>query len=289
MLVVYDRLIRANRAQASVRCSRVWLQQVEGGLRSGHSTLIAEVYEVDKPIGRRYPDVDFYVRLLAGDPGRILELACGTGRFLIPMLEAGLTADGLDHSPEMLHICRRHCQDRGLDPVLYEADMARFDLPRAYDVVLIGSGAIKELDGRDAAVQALRRCRESLVPGGRLFVDVVPPRLVAGASARHRPTEPAPMRYWRRDSYLWTLQTVHLDYDSAANRTTKLLRYEKWSDGTLVAAELHQFCLQHWTLWEFEALLVETGFTDIVVTADYQDNQRPGPDNDDWTFRAIRR
>jgi SAM-dependent methyltransferase len=257
-------------------------------VRSGRSNLIAEVYDLDKPIDGGYDDVEYYKRQFAGFPGAILELACGSGRILIPLLEQGVDAAGLDHSPEMLAACREHCRDRGLDPVLYESDMANFSLPRAYDVVLAAAGAIKELDGREAVHQALTSCRQALVPGGRLYVDVVPPRLVAGASSRDRPTEPAPMRYWRRDRYLWTQQTILLQYDSAANRTRKLLRYEKWCDNSLVLAEVHEFCLQHWTLWEVEQLLAGAGFVDITVTADYHDREPPGPNNDDWTFRATR-
>ena len=40
-------------------------------------------------------------------------------------------------------------------------------------------------------------------------------------------TEPAPMRYWQRDPYLWTLQAMHTEYDPAANQTMSFLRYEK--------------------------------------------------------------
>jgi hypothetical protein len=96
------------------------------------------------------------------------------------------------------------------------------------------------------------------------------------------------MRYWRRDPYLWTLQTMHIEYDPAANQTTRFLRYEKWQDGGLLATELQPFRLQHWSLPEFERLLTDAGFTDISVTADYQDDRRPGPDTSDWTFHAVR-
>jgi SAM-dependent methyltransferase len=218
--------------------------------------------------------------VLAGTSGRILEPAAGTGRILIPLLEAGLQVEGLDSSPQMLAVCRQHCRDRGLDPVLREADMTSFAQPDSYEAVIIPTGSITLLDGRNTALQALSCFRESLVPYGRLLVDVPSPQLV---------TEPEPMRYWRHDPYLWTLQTMHIDYDPAANQTTRFLRYEKWQDGSLLATELQPFCLQHWSLQEFEGVLAEAGFIDIHVTADYQDDRAPGPDSDDWTFHAVRR
>jgi SAM-dependent methyltransferase len=242
-----------------------------------YGTLATEVYELDKPIDHSFGDVEYYAQQLVGVTGRILEPATGTGRILIPLLEAGFEVEGLDTSPEMLAACRQHCHDRGLEPVLREADMTTFVRPGAYQAVIIPTGSITLLDGRAATLRALVAFRESLVAGGRLVVDVPASRLV---------TEPEPLRSWRRDSYLWTLQTMHIDYDPAASQT--FLRYEKWNDGTLLATELQLFRLQHWSLTEFEAMLTDAGFTDISVTGDYHDDHQPGPDSDDWTFHATR-
>lgn len=91
-----------------------------------YGRLATEVYEIDKPVGRSFGALEYYVRHLAGVTGRILEPATGTGRVLIPLLEAGFAVEGLDSSPEMLAVCRQHCRDRGLDPVLREANMTTF-------------------------------------------------------------------------------------------------------------------------------------------------------------------
>ena len=244
-----------------------------------YGTLATEIYEIDKPIGHSFGDVEYYASLLAGVSGRILEPAAGTGRILIPLLEAGHEVEGLDTSPQMLAVCRQHCRDRGLDPVLHEADMTAFVRPGAYRAVIIPAGSFGLLDGTPAAQQALARFRESLAPGGRLVLDIDPPQLIAG---------PEPLRHWRRESFLWTLQVMDAWYDSAANQTTRLLRYEKWQVGELIMTELQWFRLQHWSLREFEGLLAGAGFTDIGVTADHRDDRRPGPDSDIWTFHATR-
>jgi SAM-dependent methyltransferase len=244
-----------------------------------YGTLATEIYEIDKPIGHSFGDVEYYAGLLAGVGGRILEPAAGTGRILIPLLEAGHEVEGLDTSPQMLAVCRQHCRDRGLDPVLHEADMTDFVRPEAYQAVIMPAGSFELLDGTPAAQQALACFRESLAPGGRLVLDIDPPELVTG---------PGPMRYWRRDACLWTLQVMHVEYDPAANQTTRLLRYEKWQDGGLLATELQWFRLQHWSLREFEGLLAGAGFTDVRVTADYREDHQPGPASGIWTFHATR-
>lgn len=243
-----------------------------------YGTLATEVYDLDKPVGHSFPDVEYYTRLLAEVNGRILEPATGTGRILIPLLEAGHEVDGLDSSAAMLAVCRKHCHDRGLDPVLREADMTTFVQLAAYEAVIIPAGWIALLDGQKATLQALTCFRDSLVPGGRLFVDVPVLRPVA---------EGEPIRYWRRGAFLWTLQTMHIEYDPAANQTTRLLRYDKWQDGTLRMTELQTFRLQHWDVHEFEAVLAEAGFTRILVTAGYQDACVAGPGDLGWTFHAT--
>ena len=244
-----------------------------------YGTLATEVYDLDKPIGSSFGDVEYYRRKLAGITGRILEPATGTGRILIPLLQSGLDVEGLDTSPDMLAVCRQHCHDRGLNPVLRQADMTTFARPGAYHAVIVPAGSITLLDGRPATLQAMAAFHQSLVPGGRLIVDVPAPQLVS---------EPEPMRYWRSDPFLWTLQTMHIEYDPAANQKTRFLRYEKWRDGNLVGTELQPFRLQHWSLSEFTELLTQSGFTEITVAADYHDNHQPGPDSDDWTFHAAR-
>jgi SAM-dependent methyltransferase len=246
-----------------------------------YGQLATEVYELDKPVGRRFPGLDYYARQLAGITGRILEPACGTGRVLIPLLEAGLTVEGVDTSPQMLARCRQHCADRGLDPVLHEADMTAVAETEAYQAIIIPAGSIMLLDGQDAAPRALAAFRAALVPGGRLILDIDVPSRSDGPAITSA-------RYWQRDPYLWTLQVMHTSYDPVANQVTSLLRYEKWRDGGLEATELQRFRLQYWTLPEFGRMLAGAGFTDVTVTADYRDGRPPGPRDDVWTFQAVR-
>jgi hypothetical protein len=63
---------------------------------SSYGRLATEVYDITKPIGHSFGDVEFYLERLK---------SC-TGRVLIPLMEAGLEIEGTDNSPEMLTICR---------------------------------------------------------------------------------------------------------------------------------------------------------------------------------------
>jgi SAM-dependent methyltransferase len=251
----------------------------ESRLSSDYGMLCSEVYDLDKPIGQPRNDVGYYLNQLIGVTGRILEPAVGTGRVLIPLLESGLDVEGFDTSPEMLDVCRRHCRERDLHAVLRQADMTTFVQPAAYAAVVIPTGSITLLDGKEATAAALACFHQSLQPAGRVLVDVPPPQLIA---------EPEPMRHWRAGSFVWTLQTQHIEYDAVANQTTRWLRYEKWGAGVLVASELQLFKLQHWSVSEFEQMLSDAGFTSITVTADYRAGTPPVAGSDVWTFQASR-
>jgi site-specific DNA-adenine methylase len=55
-----------------------------------YGNLCTEVYEITKPVGGKYADVPYFIQHLSQSGGRILEAMVGTGRLLIPLLEAGL-------------------------------------------------------------------------------------------------------------------------------------------------------------------------------------------------------
>ena len=72
--------------------------------------------------------------------GRILEAAVGSGRVIIPLLEAGFTVDGIDYSPEMLDSCRKRCKER-LTSNLYEGSLQQLSLPYKYEAIIIPTGS----------------------------------------------------------------------------------------------------------------------------------------------------
>jgi SAM-dependent methyltransferase len=246
-----------------------------------YGSLASEVYELDKPIGHSFGDVEYYTGALTGTEGPVLEPAVGTGRMLIPLLQAGLQVEGFDVSPHMLAICRGHCAERGLDPVLSEADMTTFTSPGRYAAVILPAGSFGLVAGREAALTAFGCFRDSLRVGGRLMLDLDAPGLTTGPASDQ-------VRHWRRDPFLWTLQTMKIEQDRAAQQVTWFGRYEKWQDGGLIATELQLLRFQYWSLTEFTSLLTEAGFTGIEVTASYQDGRPPGPDDATWTFHAHR-
>jgi len=120
-------------------------------------------------------DLDFYLELAREARGPVLEIACGTGRVLIPCLQAGADIDGLDLFPAMLEVCRRKAAALGLAPQLHAADMRSFSLPRRYGLITIPfNGFVHSLTAEDQ-LNTLRACHQHLLPGGKLVFNIFYP------------------------------------------------------------------------------------------------------------------
>jgi len=115
--------------------------------------------------------IDFYVALARQAKGPVLEIACGTGRIMLPCLQAGADVDGLDNSEPMLTQLRKKAAALNLAPRLFTADMSDFRLPRQYALITITFNAFCHNLTQDAQIRCLTRCREHLAPGGMLAFD----------------------------------------------------------------------------------------------------------------------
>jgi SAM-dependent methyltransferase len=126
-------------------------------------------------------DLGFYLGIAKAAGGPVLDVACGTGRVLLRALEAGLDADGVDDSGDMLERLRVNAAAHGLTPRVIRGDMRAFRMPRRYRCVMIPFNAFAHNLTADDQLGTLRGCREHLLPGGRLVFDVfsVTPAMLA--------------------------------------------------------------------------------------------------------------
>jgi SAM-dependent methyltransferase len=115
--------------------------------------------------------IDFYVGLAREAKGPVLDVACGTGRVLLPMLQAGVDADGLDLFQPMLDTARRKAAALGFSPALHRGDMADFRLPRRYDLAMIPFNAFCHILTTEDQLRCLGCIRRCLLPGGLLALD----------------------------------------------------------------------------------------------------------------------
>jgi SAM-dependent methyltransferase len=134
-------------------------------------------------------DVPFYTALAADAGGPVLELACGTGRVLVPCAAAAGGGAGVDLSPAMLRRASARLAAAGLNDrvELHLGDMRTVRLQRRFPLVTIPFRSMFHLADDHGWLAALATVRAHLEPGGRFAGDVfVPdPELIAGRQDHH--------------------------------------------------------------------------------------------------------
>ena len=63
-------------------------------------------------------ELPFFLKQIARFGQPVLDVACGTGRLLVPLLRAGIDVDGCDLSEDMLHHCRTKAARESFNPNL---------------------------------------------------------------------------------------------------------------------------------------------------------------------------
>lgn len=228
-----------------------------------YGRLAAWVYDLDKPVGRSFGDVEHYRERLAGVQGPVLEPAVGNGRLLVPLARAGIGVMGFDASPAMLAHCRRHLRARGLGDRVWQARFEEFAIARPLAAIVLPAASIELIAEKAAAQAVLRRFCEHLAPGGRLILDLDP---VAHVQAAFGP----PRQWSTAAGDRLTLTGEQAGIDRHRQTVTTALTYTHERAGRLLATERQAFTLRWWTVDELLAALAEAGFTASVVSMGYR-------------------
>lgn len=123
----------------------------------------------------------YFLADLAGD-GPALELAIGTGRIAIPLIERGVRVTGIELSQPMVD--RLHEKDPTV-PVRI-GDMATTRVSGEFTLVYVVWNSLGNLRTQQEQVECFRNAARHLAPGGRFAVEIGVPsmrRLPPGQSA----------------------------------------------------------------------------------------------------------
>jgi len=248
---------------------------VSEGPRTWHYGLVAR-YWAEFNDGFRPHEIPYFQRFVErGQPA--LDVACGTGRLLLPYLRAGLDVDGCDVSADMIAACREKADREGLAPDLSVTPMHELDPRRRYRTIYVcgafGIGSTREQDE-----QALHRFHDALEPGGTLLLDTEVPyadtRLWKYWLAEERDALPEPMpvpetRQIASDGAEYALASRVLEVDPLDQRCALEMRTELWREGALEAEETRRIDLRYYFAEELRLLVERAGFRDVILHGDH--------------------
>jgi SAM-dependent methyltransferase len=242
------------------------------------------------------PEIAWFRRWV--EPGQpALDVACGTGRMLIPYLRDGLDVDGCDLSADMLAECRRLAEAEGLEPRLYAQPVAALDLPRRYRTIyLCGGFGLGGLRADD--MEGLRRVHAHLEPGGTFVLDNEVPYAPGnhwhewtkeGRAELPRPWQEPEREHRRRgsDGAEYALMARLVSLDPLEQHLVYRMRAWQWVDDELVAQEEHTLDLTAYFTHEIVLMLEQAGFVDVELLAGYED--RPPTADDAFVVFVARK
>jgi SAM-dependent methyltransferase len=203
--------------------------------------------------------------LLRGHPGASLEIGCGSGRLLLPLLQKGHDVEGLELSREMLDLCRKASEPIELSPILHEGDMTVFDPGKTYHSALLPAFTFQLAPDPAAALAHFHRLLEK---DGLLYLSVFIPMAELDREL--------PEGEWYEDhrTKLPDGRTAAVHTRHQLDRKNRVLqrehRYELLkADGSIEAEHLSSQTLRWFTPRQLRGLLEKAGFEAVHALADF--------------------
>jgi len=195
-----------------------------------------------------------------GPRPRVLELGCGTGRLLAPLLGSGGRVTGIDAEPAMLAVARQRLLAYGDRVQLVQGDMRRFSIDDRFELAVLGLNTFMHLLDQRDQLECLACIHTHLRPAGLLLIDLASPytalRDTPLGMLQHRFTRPSgggdggTTTLWSVTSTVPTEQRAHdaLFFDEVDGESGSLRR-------TLVDVTLRLTYR-----YELELMLARSGF-----------------------------
>jgi SAM-dependent methyltransferase len=213
-------------------------------------------------------DLPFYLDLAEQIGGPILEVACGTGRILLPIARKGIEIHGVDNSRPMLKILEKHLarEPHGVRQrvTLHEGDMRDFRLGAQYPLVIIPFRPMQHMHTVEDQISALTTAASHLSEGGILAFDVFYPKFdlintKMGEEVLEFEWNPGPdasevvRRYFRKESV-----------DKIQQIFSSTFIYRTFRASELILEETEAFKLSYFTYPHLQALFLLAGLEPVA-------------------------
>ena len=118
-------------------------------------------------------DVEFALGLMGTKSKTVLEIACGSGRFMVPVAKAGHDVTGLDFDEYMLGKIAGKVTNEKI--TWHKADVICDDWGSNFDVVILGGNflynIVSDMDYEKSQQLIIQKASNALTVGGHVFID----------------------------------------------------------------------------------------------------------------------
>jgi SAM-dependent methyltransferase len=213
-------------------------------------------------------DLPFYLELAERSQAPILEIACGTGRVLLPIARRGIEIHGVDNSLPMLEILKTTlaAEPAGVRQriTLHAGDMRNFRLGASFPLVIMPFRPMQHMHTVPDQVSALTSAAAHLSDTGIFAFDVFYPKFEMihdrlGEEVQEMEwsstSDPATIvrRYFRKDSI-----------DKINQIFSFTFIYRTFQAEKLILEEMEDFKLSYFTYQHLRALFLLAGLEPVA-------------------------
>lgn len=135
------------------------------------SEWLADMYDCNET---DISDIEFALSVIGNHPKHILEIACGSGRILVPMANAGHIVTGLDFDEYMLN--KISAKSVGMQNIFWrKSDAIKDEWGNGYDVVMLAANLlfniITDIDYEKAQALLIKKSANALDSDGHIYID----------------------------------------------------------------------------------------------------------------------
>ncbi len=224
-----------------------------------YTGLVADLYE---SLASEHARADDHIPFLERSGTPALELACGSGRPLLELVERGYEVDGLDASQDMLDRCRAQAEERGLDVALHLGEMQSFSLSRRYPSIFLAGASFTLLTTDEDAARTLGRIYAHLEPSGEVMIPLEIPDVEGMRESLGRFREVTTDAGDRL-----RLATVALDVGTDGRSLCRRLRFECISTSAEPEILERAWKTRWWSQNQFREMLLSAGFDKVTFRA----------------------
>ena len=228
-----------------------------------------EVYDLSKP----NPPEDayaFYRDYVMKANGSILEPMCGTGRFLLSLIEDGFDVHGFDASDHMLAVLHAKTKPKNLKPTVWKGFVEDLKRPEKYNLIFIPSGSFCLIIDPVQVEKSLQVIYDHLNDCGIFLFEAETMQAVSQIGIWRGSVWPKPNGQKIILSGLATMQD---------EICTSLCKYELLEAGNIIHTEIEELRVKIYEQDQLMEMLKSAGFKHIRTIKAF--DQSSGPANQD--------